>query len=375
MKQRKISILNQIVLGWVIGFMIAQPMFAQFGLPQPVWVIGDSSPTSLAQLEQQVQQTFVQTSIAFQQIAQTGLQTTVAVESTTSRIQTYLEYIETAKRWLDTVTHYSNVVISNVRRFTTLKGIMGFVEKELGLSTDTLKALADVGQLIRSMYALKNQFLSLIFTRLDMIQNLESRARNGIFNPTADLQDLENYLQNSIGRSAAATVATREKLAEYDNELELWTHQLLQIRAEIAEKEKKLKKIQDEMEIEGNLSQEARETGADVDGNPTTAGSGRVSLSGDKILTLTIHAGQLESQIIELKKQEKDLIDKIKARYDEHHARFDNSYYTAKRWKNTLDGWQLFSAAKKQEIANIIDNYGSGGEVTADTPTPTPIQP
>lgn len=362
------------MLGWFIGFMVAQPLFAQF-FPAPVWVIGDTSPTSLAKLQQQVQQTLIQTSIAFQQTAQTGLQTTIAAETTTSRIQTYLEYIQTAQRWLDTVKHYADVVISNVRRFTTLKGIMGFVEKELGLSTDTLKALADVGELIRSMYTLKNQFLSLIQTRLAMIVNLETRARQGIFNPSADLNDLENYLQNSIGRSAAATVATREKLAEYDNELELWTHQLEQIRAQIAEKETKLKQIQTELENEANLSLEARETGADVDGNPTTAGSGRISLSSDKVLTLTIHAGQIESQLQDLRKQEAELVDKIKTRYDEHHARFDNSYYTAKRWRKTLDGWQAFSDTKRQEITNIIDNYGGDGTVVVITPTPTPNQP
>ena len=358
MKKRKISIFGQIVLGWVIGFLVAQPMFAQFG----VVVVGDTSPTTIAQVQQTTQQTVLQTSMA--------------IDTKESKIQQYLEYVKDAERWLDTVKHYSDIVISNAQHFSSLKGIMGFVEKEIGLSTDTLKALADVGELVRSVYTLKNQFLSLIRTRLSMIQNLETRARQGIFNPSADLQDLEDYLQNSIGRSAQATLATRAKLAEYDDELELWTHQLEEVRAERAAKEKELKEIQTQLQQEDSLSTNPRTTGADNNGNPTQTGdqNARVSLSADKVATLTIRVGSLEQQIADLKKREAELMDKIKNRYEEHHARFDNTYYTAKRWKQTLDGWQMFSDAKKQEIVNIIDNYGEGGTVIVATPTPTPNQ-
>lgn len=351
MKRKQISIFGQIILGWIIGFLVAQPMFAQW----TVAVVSDTSPTTIAQIQNQAQQITLQSSIA--------------VDSKQSRIQDYLEYVKTAARWLETVEHYSQVVISNARRFTSLKGIMGFVEQELGLSTDTLKALADIGELIRSVYTLKNQFLSLIRTRLVMIQNLERRAREGIFNPSADLQDLEDYLQNSIGRNAAATVATREKLAEYDDELELWTTQLQEVRAELAAKQKELKDIQQQLQNETGLSTDPRTTGANEDGSPTTTASGRNSISSDGVSTLTIRAGQLEQQIAELKKREAELIDKIKQRYEEHHARFDNSYYTAKRWKATLDGWQVFSDTKKQEIINMIDHYGEGGTVTVETPT------
>ncbi len=185
------------------------------------------------------------------------------------------------------------------------------------------------------------------------------------------MQDLEDYLQNSIGRSAQATLATREKLAENDNEMELWTHQLEEIRAQIALKELELKKIQDALKKEAGLSKDARQTGANEDGTPADTGqTGRVSLSAEKIAILTSRTGQLESQIIELKKQEAELIDKIKQRFDEHQARFDDSFYTAKKWQQTLDGWQMFSDTKKQEIRNMIDHYGEGGTVVVSTPTP-----
>ena len=351
-KNKRISIFGQIVLGWVIGFLVAQPMFAQFG--GPVAVVSDTAPTTITQIQNQA--------------TQIAIQGNIAADSKQSRIQDYLEYVKEAERWMQTVQHYSDLVVSNVRRFTSLKGIMGFVEQELGLSTDTLKALADIGELIRSVHTLKNQFLSLIRTRLTMIANLERRAREGIFNPSADLQDLEDYLQNSIGRSAAATVATREKLAEYDDELELWTTQLQEIRAELAVKYKELKSVQEKLQSESGLSTNPRQTGANEDGSPTQTTGGRNSMSADGVATLTIRAGQLEQQISDLKKRESELLDKIKQRYEEHHARFDNSYYTAKQWKATLDGWQVFSDTKKQEIINIIDHYGEGGTVTVDPP-------
>jgi hypothetical protein len=350
---KRVSILGQIFLGLMIGFLVVQPVSAQW----TVAVLSDTSPTTLAQIQNQA--------------TQIGLQTNIAVDSKQSRIQDYIEYVKTAARWIETVQHYSDVVISNARRFTSLKGIMGFVEQELGLSTDTLKALADVGELIRGVYSLKNQFLSLIRTRLVMIQNLERRAREGIFNPSADLQDLEDYLQNSIGRSAAATVATREKLAEYDDELELWTTQLQEVRAELAAAQKELTKVIEQLQNESNLSTDPRQTGANEDGSPTqTNNGGRNSLSADSVATLTIQRGQLDQKIADLKKREAELMDKIKQRYQEHHARFDKSYYTAKQWKMTLDGWQVFSDTKKQEIINIIDHYGEGGTVTVEQPNP-----
>jgi hypothetical protein len=165
MKPRKISITKQIALGWFIGFLVAQPLFAQVpGLPQPVVVIGDTSPTTIAQMQQQTQQTVLQTS--------------VAADAKKSRIQTALENIKQAERWADTVNKYSETKIREVRRFSSLKGIMGFAEKQIGLSTDSLKAMGDVGELIRGVYTLKKQYQSLVRTRLAMIMGLrEERNR------------------------------------------------------------------------------------------------------------------------------------------------------------------------------------------------------
>jgi DNA repair exonuclease SbcCD ATPase subunit len=345
------SFVLPIVLFLLAGWMSPQTANAQW----TVHINSDTSPTTIAQV------TSLSTLVG-NATTQTTAQTTMVAQDQAGWLKQALEYVKTAERWMQTVRHYSDMVISNARRFTSLKGIMSFAEKNLGLSDDTLKALADIGDMIRGVFTLKNQFLSLVRTRLAMIQSLETRARNGIFDPQADLQDLEDYLQNSIGRNAQVTVATRAKLAEKDAELERWTYELEKLRALRTAKQKELDEINNKLGRESQLSRNTRQTGANEDGSATVIyGEGeRVSLSSDAVATLTIRAGQLESQIQEMVKQEQELLDKIQARYKEYHARYDATYYTAVQWRSTMEGWNKFSQVKQQEMKKMIDHYGEG---------------
>jgi predicted nucleic acid-binding Zn-ribbon protein len=83
----------------------------------------------------------------------------------------------------------------------------------------------------RGVFLLKNQLEALVVTRIRAIKAIDSRIRNGILDPQADLQDFEEYLRDSIGRSSQDTVANMERLARMDNQLERLYYDLQMARA------------------------------------------------------------------------------------------------------------------------------------------------
>ncbi len=351
MKNQIMKRIMCVFLGMWIGMVVTRPAPAQFS----VNINSDTSPTTFQMIGQMA--------------AQLSAQSTIATSTTTSKVAQALEYVKTAQRWIAAVEQYTTQIIGDVKRFTSLKGIMSTVEKQLGLSDDTLKALRDVGEIIRGAFTLKNSFLSLVRTRLSMIENLEHRARNGIFNPSADLEDLEEYLRYSIGREAGATLATREKLSQSDPLLERLTYDLEKVRAERTAKQKELDGVNQQLGRENDLSSRPRIAGADENGQSTTTfDNARQSLSPDAITALTIRAGDLEKQIADLIVQEQKLVGEIQERYESMQKSYDNAYLKSRYWKSVLQGWNNFDAVKKREIENMIDGYG------AATPTGTPIQ-
>ena len=338
-------------LGMWLAFSITQPVQAQWA----VSVVNDTSPTTFQMLQQMAQQLAAQTSIS--------------VDAKASKLAQVAEYIKTAQRWVETVNFWSNQILGDIRRFTSLKGILSTVESQLGLSDDALKALRDVGEIIRGAFTLKNSFLSLVRTRLQMIESLERRARQGIFNPQADLQDLEDYLRYSIGKQAGATLASRQRLSEIDPLIERLTYDLQKVRAERAAKQKELDGINQQLGRENSLSSRPRVVTVDQNGNSnSTPGDNRTSLSPEAVQTLTLRAGQLEAQIQELSKRETELINEIQARYEAMQKNYTSAYLQGRYWQSVLQGWDKFEEVKRREIENLIDTYEA-------TPNSTPIIP
>lgn len=335
--------------GMWMAFVVVQPASAQW----TVHINSDTSPTTFTMIQQMA--------------SQLGMQTSIASDAKLSRISQVLEYVKTAERWIQTIEHYTTQIIGDIRRFTSLKGILTTVERQLGLSDDTLKALRDIGEIIRGAFTLKNNFLSLIRTRLSMIESLERRARQGIFNPQADLQDLEEYLRYSIGREAGATLATREKLSEIDPLIERLTYDLQKVRAERIAKQKELDEINRQLGRESSLQTRPRVAGVDENGQSTTTFDGnRQSLSPDAVQTLTLRAGQLEEQIARLVEQEQRLVNEIQERYEAIQKNYTSAYLKGRYWQSVLQGWDKFDEVKRREMENLIDAYGTA-------PSQTPI--
>ncbi|MCG3144280.1 MAG: hypothetical protein HONDAALG_01690 [Gammaproteobacteria bacterium] len=127
--------------------------------------------------------------------------------------------VDEAKRWLDTIRHYSEMYEKAAQQVTTLGGILKTTEDLVAKQRNMIATMSNIGQTVRGAYRLKNQLEALVASRMRAFKAIESRLRNGIFDPEADMRDFEEYLRNSIGRSSQDTVANLERLARMDNKL------------------------------------------------------------------------------------------------------------------------------------------------------------
>src|SRR5712692_1721545 len=123
-------------------------------------------------------------------------------------------------RWMKTVQHYTDMYDKAVKQVTSLGGILTTVDKQLARNKDLVASIAEIGKTVRQIYQLKRQIENMVQCRIRAVKSLDSRLRAGIFDPQQDLQDLEEYLTNSIGRTSQDTVANAERLANADNEFE-----------------------------------------------------------------------------------------------------------------------------------------------------------
>lgn len=330
---------KQTIIGLLVGIILASPVQAV-----PVSVVADTSWTSTKQVIESTKQTLHQARII--------------QSSELSRLEQLREHAENARRWIVTTNHYTRQIFEDVRRFTSLKGILGVVEEQLGMDDDTLKALADIGQTVRACFALKEQFETLIQTRLRMVENLYKRAKSGIFNPAQDLKDLDEYLRAGIGRRAEQIIRSRERLAALDTELETWIYQLQQARKELATKQAELNGIVERLKEEGALSTTVEQKQpADTGDRSKPRLKYRENQSAEAINALWTNKNLVDGQITVLNQQINDLLTKINERYQSYHLKFDEKKAKAAGIRDTISGWEGFYESKQEAIETLIDPY------------------
>lgn len=348
LKEKSFSgVITQICFGVFFAMLwlqAANPVRAQ--VVTATHIVSDSSPTTIKQTQDIATQSILQSTIA-----KTGLE---------AKLQDYIKYAKEAQHWIDQINKYSKMIENQARQFTSMRGILGVAEKELGLSNESLKALADLGTAIRTTFSLKTQFIGMIRSRLAMIEDLDRRARAGIFDPSADLNDLEDYLTQTMGRQAKARLQTRAKLAKQDPQLERLTKELEVIRASRTAAEAERNDINVKLGREASLQTLAPNVDVNDQGAAQVqTATGRQTLSVDAVNALIARLGQLDLLIAELTKQESELIDRIAKIYQNYQGSFDNIYFTGEQWQEAVDGWLAFSEAKNAEIGKMVDAYGN----------------
>src|ERR1700756_3932938 len=121
--------------------------------------------------------------------------------------------IEEANRWLERVKQYSEEINKLAEQLSTMKGVLGQAEK-LVLHNDNLtRTMAQIGQTVRDVFALKRAIETMVISRLNMIKSIKTRLMNAISDPEAYVRDFEDYLRNSIGRQEQDKIATMNRFA------------------------------------------------------------------------------------------------------------------------------------------------------------------
>jgi len=154
-----------------------------------------------------------------------------------------------------------------------------------------------------------------------------------IFDPEQDLQDLENYLKFTIGRSADQTVARLDKLARNDSQLESWCVRHTQVQKDLAIARGVLKHAEQQLEAEK--------------GKPDVDKSSVAHLN-DVIL-------RQQQLIAELENEHAELQDKITERAAKYGLRLQDMENFAFSIMAATDGWLSLQETKDQIERTLTD--------------------
>src|SRR5262247_3983290 len=230
--------------------------------------------------------------------------------------------LQIAKR-LEEAQRHVKTFDNAVQQLTTLKGVLEKADDLVAKQRNAITTMSNIGRTVRASFQLKEQLEAIVTTRLDMIKRIDDRLRNGIFDPEADLRDLDEYLRNSIGRSSQDTIANRERLARMDNQLELWQRELKLKQKTKAWVEGKQKETQDKLDTEDHKLEEQK------------CASCIASLT-QELASYEILLAQLESEIVNLRCQ-------IENRVKQYNMQMQERVKFGEQVQSLNDGWSRFN--------------------------------
>ena len=253
--------------------------------------------------------------------------------------------IEEANRWLERVKHYSEEINKLAEQLSTMKGVLGQAEK-LVLHNDNLtRTMAQIGQTVRDVFALKRAIETMVISRLNMIKSIKTRLMSGIFDPEADLRDFEDYLRNSIGRQEQDKIATMNRIAMFDATLARLYHDLQTAEARQAGAAQEMKQAKDKLDAE--LAKPQTEQCAHC------------------ISDLKLEIASCEKMIADLDTQITNLSTQIEDRVKLYNLTMEERVRIANRVRATDEAWNNLNIVKD----GIFEAIQRGG---VPTPSPSP---
>ena len=224
--------------------------------------------------------------------------------------------VEEANRW---IKHYTNLA----QQLTTLGGVLKAADDLVAKQKNAITTMSNIGRTVRASFQLKDQLEAIVTTRLDMIKRIDDRLRNGIFDPEADLRDLDEYLRNSIGRSSQDTIANRERLARMDNQLEVWQRELI-----LKEQKKSWAKGKQKMTTELLYAEDQKPDEQKC--------SACIASLKDELANYEILIAQLEVEILDLRCQ-------IENRVKQYNIQMQERLRFGEQVQSLNDGWSRFN--------------------------------
>ena len=177
-------------------------------------------------------------------LAPTRVQAQWAVYDHPNWVLKFKEMVEDANRWVTTVNNYAEMYTKAAEQLMTLGGILDKVERTLSRNKDLITTWSNVGKSVRGVLRLRRQLENMVRCRIQSIQSIADRLRNGVFDMEANARDLENYLKHTIGKTSEEAVANIERLANQDATLDRLRYDLHVVEARIAEQQEALKQYE-----------------------------------------------------------------------------------------------------------------------------------
>ena len=253
--------------------------------------------------------------------------------------------IEEANRWLERVKQYSEEINKLAEQLSTMKGVLGQAEKLVLHNNNLTRTMAQIGQTVRDVFALKRAIESMVVSRLSMIKSIKTRLMSGIFDPEADLHDFEDYLRNSIGRQEQDKIATMNRIAMFDATLARLYHDLQTAQARQAATAQQMKMAKDELDAE--LAKPQSDQCANC------------------ISDLKVEIAACEKMIVDLDAQITSLSTQIEDRVKRYNLTMEERVRIANRVRATDEAWGSLNIVKD----SIFDAIQKGG-----MPSPSPQQ-
>ena len=247
--------------------------------------------------------------------------------------------LKRAQEWSEKVRQHRMLYTNAVEQLTTLGGVLERVDKELAKDKELARLTNDISEIIRGSVKLKNQIENQTRYQIAALQRIDSRVRNGIFDPEQDLQDLENYLLYSMGRNSKQTLRRAVNTANADAILRVWMDErqsLTKQRAEAYEKLKELEKL-----LNQKMDQLKKQNPPPLDATNTT------QPLNDAIYQTETLIGKLERDIAALE-------EKIQQRLNAHGLRLSDMENFAYQIESAKVAW-LELQKTKQEISKAFD--------------------
>ncbi len=255
--------------------------------------------------------------------------------------------IEEANRWLERVKQYTDEINKLVEQITTMKGVLTQAEKLVLHNANLTRTMAQIGQTVRDVFALKRAMETMVISRLNMIKSIKSRLASGIFDPEADLRDFEDYLRNSIGRTAQDKIATMNRIAMFDATLARLYHDLQTAEARQAGAALQMKHAKEKLEAE--LAK------------PTT------EQCPSCLSDLKLEIATCEKMIADLDTHISNLSTQIEERVKRYNLTMEGRVRIANRVKATDEAWDRLNIVKD----SIFEAIQRGG-IPSPSPSPHP---
>ena len=127
-------------------------------------------------------------------------------------------WVQTLNHYLEEIRKYQTMIDKQVEQITSLGNILRTVDEQLARHKNLIYTISGFGNTIRQIFQLQQDVRTMVTARILAVQRVWQRMKQGIFDPQQNMRDLEDYLRNSIGRSAQNRVEYYELLLSQDAE-------------------------------------------------------------------------------------------------------------------------------------------------------------